>query len=197
MLRENAKDSAAFLQPLVRAVRAHHKWRIVPGVSVTQASGGAVQLSVEKCDEAVGMRVPPNQRVQTIAEVLRRQGWGTQTADSRLQIGHQQRRRDAFSGHVRDAQAQGIGPQREKVEIIAPHRARRLPGTGDFISCQLGDVARKKPFLDGLGFGDLAFLLLKMMQGFFPGVLLLIGPPARFTAFPAHLDLLFQDLQQP
>src|SRR2546430_11386269 len=52
-------------------------------------------------------------------------------------------------------------------------------------------------FLNGLGLGDLAFLFLKMMDGLFPGLPLLIRPPPRFTALPAQGELFFQDFHQP
>src|SRR5207245_8825042 len=41
------------------------------------------------------------------------------------------------------------------------------------------------------------FLFLKMMDGLFPGLPLLIRPPPRFTALPAQGDLFFQDFHQP
>ena len=65
----------AFLQPFVRAIRAHNNGRIVARVGIAQPSRRAIQLGVEKCDEAIGVRVLPNQRIQTVAKVVGRQGW--------------------------------------------------------------------------------------------------------------------------
>jgi len=49
---EDAQHGAARPQSLVRAVGAHHERRIVAGVDVSQTARGALQLRVEKGDEA-------------------------------------------------------------------------------------------------------------------------------------------------
>src|SRR5271163_1788405 len=49
-----AENAAAIQQAIVRAVAMKHDRRIVAGVGITQPASRAVQLSVEKRDEAVG-----------------------------------------------------------------------------------------------------------------------------------------------
>jgi len=60
---EDAQHGAALPQSLVRAVGAHHERRIVAGVDVSQTARGALQLRVEKGDEAVAVRIPVDDRV--------------------------------------------------------------------------------------------------------------------------------------
>ena len=105
LLPENAENSPAFAQALVRTIRMHDKRRIVAGVGVAEEPSPAIQLRVEKSDETVAMRVPPHQSIQTAAHNVRVQGWRGKSTDGRLQVRHQQRCRNSLPSHVRNAQA--------------------------------------------------------------------------------------------
>src|SRR6202167_4664951 len=126
---KNAENAAAFQQPIVRAVAMRDDRRIVAGVGVTQAAGRAVQLRVKKGDKAIGGNIAANKRIQALAQFLRSKRRGREASKSRLQIGHQQRRRHALARNIADANAQRLGPKRKHVVIIAAHYARWLPSS--------------------------------------------------------------------
>jgi len=194
---EDAQHRAALPQPFVRAVGAHDEGRVVTGIDVNQPARGAVQMRIEKGDEAVAFRIPVDNGIQPAAKQIWRQGRGRETANSRLQIGHQQRGRHALSSHVGDANSQRFFVERKNVEIVAADQPGRLPRAGDFIARHLRNFARQKFFLDGPGFGDLAFLLLQMKQGLFARPGLLRGEAPRFAALAPQADLFGENLQQP
>ena len=153
-------------------------------------------MRVEKRDEAVTLRIPIDNGIQPAAEKMGRNRERRQSAHGRLQIGHQQRRGHALSGHVGDADSHGCFVQWQDIEIIAAYQPGRLPRAGNFISRHLRNLARQKLFLDGLGLGDLTLLLLQMKQCLFPCPGLFLGAPARFAALAPQADLLGKDFQQ-
>src|SRR6266705_4637920 len=81
---EDAQHGSALPQSLVRAVGAHHEWRVVPGVDVSQSAGGAVQSCVEKRDEAVAVRITVDDGIQPVAQEMGRNGKRRETAHGSL-----------------------------------------------------------------------------------------------------------------
>ena len=68
-----------------------------------------------------------------LAQIFRSKRRRSEAAKSRLQIGHQQRRRHALSSDVADAYAQRLLPERKNVVIIAAHHACGLPRASYFV----------------------------------------------------------------
>ncbi len=73
-----------------------------------------------------------------------------------LEIGHQQRRGDAFSGDVADDEAEALSAKVQKVEIVTAHRSRLMARTSIFQGFQGRLGLRKKTSLHF--FCDLQFV---------------------------------------
>src|SRR6202030_3363714 len=101
--REDAQNAAAFAQTVVSAIAMQNDPRIVSSIRITQPTRGAVELRIKKCDETVAGDIAENQRVQSLAKAARREQRRGQTSHGRLQIRHQQRRRQSFPRHVCNA----------------------------------------------------------------------------------------------
>src|SRR5580658_6921487 len=191
-----AENAAAFQQAVVRAVAMEHDWRIVARVGVTQLARRAIQQGVEKRDESVGSDIAADERIQPAAQIFRSKRRRSEASESRLQIGHQQRRGHAFSGNVTDAYAQRLLPERKDVVVVAAHHARWLPGAGNFESVQLRDLFRQKALLNRARFGDLAVLGVKLRGDFGLRDGVGRGFLASVAALAADLDLFLQNLKQ-
>src|ERR1700722_17413443 len=195
--RKHTENAAAFEKAIVRAVAMPPDWRIVSGIGVAQPARRAVQLRVEKSDEAVRRNIAADERIQTLAQLIRSNRGGSAASKCRLQIRHQQCRRHSLAGNIANAYTQRLWAERKDVVIIAAHHARWLPGAGNFVSVQLRNFFWQKSLLNGARFGNLAVLSMKLRgdfglrdgvgRGFLPG----------FAALAADLHLSLQNFEQP
>jgi hypothetical protein len=96
-----------------------------PEVRLAEASRPVVELQIEKGRVRVvgGTFVKePVHRLQKALRMIHRRG--ALTAQIGLQIGHQQRGRQAFAGDVADHEPETVPPEIEDVVIVATHPPR-------------------------------------------------------------------------
>jgi len=83
---------------------------------------------------------------------------GREGAHGRLQIGHQQRRRNAFPDNVGDGEREPRVTEADRVEAVAADTRRGLPGDGHFPAVNLRNLLRQQPLLNAERLGQLAAL---------------------------------------
>src|SRR5450755_1726912 len=67
---ENAENPPAFGEAVVRTVLVQDDGRIVSGIDVLQSARRAVEVGVEKGNEAVTRHIPAKQRIQARAQLV-------------------------------------------------------------------------------------------------------------------------------
>ena len=105
-------------------------------------------------------------------------GFLRERADGRLQVGHEQRRRQALAGDVRDRDAERAA-ERQRVETVAADAVGRLPGDRELMPLDLRHGGREQTALDQPRVLELPLLPL-------------IAPPRG----PRVGDLALEDLEQ-
>ena len=91
------------------------------------SEGAAVQNGVKECDEFTGRQVRRDQSVNSRGQPLRCCEIRRQRPDCRLQVRHQQRRRQSFADHIADGDSEPLPTQADQIQIIAAHLLGRPP----------------------------------------------------------------------
>jgi hypothetical protein len=126
-------------------------------VDVAEAAGGDVVVGEEEGGEGAVGRVLRKKLIddaKNIFEAIVRDG--ALAAEIGLQIGHEQRRGDAFAGNVSNDEAEAVGAEVEKVVIIAADGARGITVTGIVERVDRRTDLREKTALNFVG--DFQFL---------------------------------------
>src|SRR5258708_1111294 len=131
----------------MRAILMQHESRIVSRAGLPQPPRTPFELRVKQSHKPVARHVPAQQRVQSSAQIIGTQQHRRQSAHRRLQVRHQQRRRQPFPHHVRDAQPESFPLERQHIEIISADDSPRFPGPPDFLTPPLRNFLRQKPSL--------------------------------------------------
>ena len=138
--RVEARGAPGRGEPLGEAVPPQHELRVVPGVDVAQAAGAPLQQREE--EGVVGREglVAAHLAVERLHEP-REVGLGAQArADRRLEAGHEESGPHALAGDVAHEDRHLVLAEREVVEEVAAHLARR---DGD--AAHLGERPEERP----------------------------------------------------
>ena len=108
------------------------------GVRIRDRAGCRVDGAVEEADEPALGDVAAQDPVHLTTDVGRTGGLGRERADGRLQVRHQQRRRDALADDVGDGDARARERvERDRVEAVAADARGRLPRRRDLAAVDL------------------------------------------------------------
>src|ERR1700751_6147527 len=119
-LLKSAENGGGGAEAVKGVISAQQQGGKMAAVDVTQAAGCVVVLGEEKRGEGTAGSVLAEKLIHGAEESLGLiQCDRRLAAQIRLQIGHQQSRRDAFSGNVADHQTQTFAAQIEEIVIIA------------------------------------------------------------------------------
>jgi hypothetical protein len=141
---EPSKHKTSFLQMDNVATRLNEDGRVVAGVDVREGTRGRIEDAVPEAGEAIGGRRVVDELIQVrhqrgkISRV--RDGQGVQRG---AQAGHQQGRRNSFSGNVADGKGEAVGREGEEIVIISPDGRRGPAPAGVIQTCDCRGLLRK------------------------------------------------------
>jgi len=112
---------------------------------------------VGRHEHAVVAAFQAHQAVGLVDRVQGEGDGGSNAPDQTAGHGHEQRRADAFVGHIGDDHAQPVARQREGVVEVAGHLPHAVPGRRDLVAGELRQALGEHAALDLVGHAQFAF----------------------------------------
>ena len=131
------------------------------GAGEGQSVIGGIDGAVAEGDESIGSDVVGYHFVQLPYESAGRNRFGRECSEAGLQVGHQQRRANSFTGDVTDADADLFLAELEDIKIISANDARGLPRSRHFQSPDLGNLFGQETLLNLPGLVEIQVLALR------------------------------------
>src|SRR4030088_3444188 len=119
-----------------------NKWRVMPRTYIPEPARRPIKLRIEQRHKAIAGHVAVKESVQSRAQFLGRKRRRRQAAHGRLQIRHQQRRRQTLSSNIGYAQPASFAVKGKHIEIVPADHASGLPRASNFVSWELGYLLR-------------------------------------------------------